>query len=279
MNDNRTSNPNAETWDECVRLRTEVADLKRQLAKEESAHRNTMHERDRATEFADDLANDIEAYTGEEVGEHSNLNCPWEAAHEIMRARIAKRTADEPSAGRTGVGSYCTVGPASEQVMKFMLIFEDRDRGMCIYTDEAEARREFARAEGNGWNCHLFGLLSRASEPPDAVLTEAERLLQAWASPLPPNGTLYWVHVERAREYFKGRCDLCKGTGSSILNNSFVPCPNCTAVTKSAAPELDAMHDALRAADRIANETSDCPHVGCTIAGKHTHQSGGPQQP
>lgn len=36
-------------------------------------------------------------------------------------------------------------------------------------------------------------------------LTEAEKLLQAWADPLPPNGRLYWQHVEKAREYFKGR--------------------------------------------------------------------------
>jgi len=37
------------------------------------------------------------------------------------------------------------------------------------------------------------------------ALTESEQLLQAWADPLPPNGDLYWVHVDKARKYFKHR--------------------------------------------------------------------------
>lgn len=44
-----------------------------------------------------------------------------------------------------------------------------------------------------------------APETSPNELTEAERLLQAWADLLPPNGDLYWVHVEKAREYFKHR--------------------------------------------------------------------------
>ena len=74
--------------------------------------------------------------------------------------------APEPLPANTGVGDYCTVGPASEQAQKFLLMFEDADRGVCIHKDEAEARTAFARAEANGWNCHLFGLLRRAAPPP-----------------------------------------------------------------------------------------------------------------
>lgn len=43
----------------------------------------------------------------------------------------------------------------------------------------------------------------KAAEP--EALTEAEQLLQAWADLLPPNGNLYWVHIEKARDYFKRR--------------------------------------------------------------------------
>lgn len=43
----------------------------------------------------------------------------------------------------------------------------------------------------------------KAAEP--QALTEAEQLLQAWADLLPPNGNLYWVHIEKARDYFKRR--------------------------------------------------------------------------
>lgn len=39
---------------------------------------------------------------------------------------------------------------------RWILIFDDRDRGMCVYTVEAEAYRDFERAEAMGWNCHLF---------------------------------------------------------------------------------------------------------------------------
>lgn len=89
--------------------------------------------------------------------------------------RLEVCSAHEPPAVRpeqTGVGDYCTVGPASEQYQKFLLLFEDRSRGMCIYTDEEEARRVFACAESRGWNCHLFGLLRRAAQPPRADYVE-----------------------------------------------------------------------------------------------------------
>lgn len=47
-----------------------------------------------------------------------------------------------------------------------------------------------------------------AGSPEPTGLTEAEQLLKAWADPLPPNGRLYWTHVELAREYFKRRSSL-----------------------------------------------------------------------
>ncbi len=116
-------------------------------------------------------------------------------AHQFRRADDAElarqavirawntRHAVEPSAS-TGVGDYCTIGPASEQAQKFLLMFEDRDRGVCIYTDEQQARTAFADAESRGWNCHLFGLLRRNAVPPSDRYGRRE----------PPYGYAYRYH-------------------------------------------------------------------------------------
>lgn len=91
----KTVNPNAETWEECVRLREEAA-------KQDRALEEVMTERDRAEAYADQLAQCIAEMTGAEIGEHSNLNCPWEEAIEacaqfITEKRSARETSD-PSA-------------------------------------------------------------------------------------------------------------------------------------------------------------------------------------
>jgi len=39
-----------------------------------------IKERDRAEEWADKLASAIADFTGCDIGEHSNMNCPWEEA-------------------------------------------------------------------------------------------------------------------------------------------------------------------------------------------------------
>lgn len=61
----------------------------------------------------------------------------------------------------TGVGDYCTVGPADEQTNQFLLVFDDADRGWTFFSDEDAAMTAFKNAEATGWNCHLFGLVRR----------------------------------------------------------------------------------------------------------------------
>jgi len=73
----------------------------------------------------------------------------------------ALKYVDDPK--QTGVGSWCAPGPAAEQKRMFVLRFEDQDRGEAHYTDEAEARAMFARAEARGWNCHLFVHVNRVA--------------------------------------------------------------------------------------------------------------------
>lgn len=75
---------------------------------------------------------------------------------------------------RTGVGEWCAPGPAAQQVRRWMLTFDDADRGYCIYTDEQQAREAFASAEGLGWNCYLWELAPR-HEPHNAEVTGTRR--------------------------------------------------------------------------------------------------------
>jgi dihydrofolate reductase (trimethoprim resistance protein) len=53
------------------------------LEKEERSHVRTIEQRDHAQDMADKLAQKIADYAGEDIGEHSNANCPWENALEI----------------------------------------------------------------------------------------------------------------------------------------------------------------------------------------------------
>ncbi|WP_329914527.1 hypothetical protein [Stenotrophomonas sp. SMYL86] len=52
------------------------------LLSEERAHGETIDQRDRYHEVADELAAHIAAITGTDIGEHSSANCPWQNAIE-----------------------------------------------------------------------------------------------------------------------------------------------------------------------------------------------------
>lgn len=65
-----------------------------------------------------------------------------------------------PDPARTGMGVYCQ--PGDRRNPRWLLVFDDADRGPCNYDNEQDARRMFAIAEGNGWNCWLFSPTLRA---------------------------------------------------------------------------------------------------------------------
>jgi hypothetical protein len=83
-----------------TKLNKAEADLAQMTAWRDAAHRDrekeeqdclqAMEERDRYHEKADDLANAIAAYFGREIGEHSNANCPWSNALEIIENAPAR---------------------------------------------------------------------------------------------------------------------------------------------------------------------------------------------
>ncbi|HCF9841079.1 TPA: hypothetical protein NI805_006371 [Pseudomonas aeruginosa] len=57
-----------------------VAELERKIRNEENAHTTTIEQRDNAEHWADQLAKAIAERFGVDIGEHSNLNCPWNEA-------------------------------------------------------------------------------------------------------------------------------------------------------------------------------------------------------
>lgn len=58
-----------------------------EMEEEERAHTTTIQERDHAVFMADALANAIGKHLDIEIGEHSNLNCPWQCALEHIESR------------------------------------------------------------------------------------------------------------------------------------------------------------------------------------------------
>lgn len=53
--------------------------------------------------------------------------------------------------------TYCAPGDSQEP--KWLLTFEDPDKGYCLFSDEVEAMSVFAKASQT-WNCCLWQLVS-----------------------------------------------------------------------------------------------------------------------
>lgn len=73
-----------------------------ELAREEAAHEITIDQRDIAERWADELARLIGQMTGVEIGEHSNLNFPWQNAAEAARAALSTTPDLSRDEGRAG---------------------------------------------------------------------------------------------------------------------------------------------------------------------------------
>lgn len=67
----------------------------------------------------------------------------------------------QPMPEQTGVGMLCAPGPAAQQRQRWLLVFDDADRGSALYEDEDQARDAFALAEATGWSCYLWQLAHR----------------------------------------------------------------------------------------------------------------------
>lgn len=74
----------------------------------------------------------------------------------------------------TGVGTFCQ--PGDRRDPRWVLMFDDADRGHLVYESLQEARKGFAQAEGRGWNCWLLSPTPRAAIP--ANVASLRRVLQ-----------------------------------------------------------------------------------------------------
>ncbi|WP_162951786.1 hypothetical protein [Pseudomonas aeruginosa] len=77
-----------------------VEELERKLRDEENAHTTTIEQRDNAEHWADQLAKAIAERFGVDIGEHSNLNCPWNEALVWMQQPPAQAQHSVPDGWR-----------------------------------------------------------------------------------------------------------------------------------------------------------------------------------
>lgn len=64
--------------------------------------------------------------------------------------------------------------PGDDPTRRWLLKFEDTERGESVFGDEAEAREVFHRADDGGWNCYLFAAAPRVPTPASDVPGEAQ---------------------------------------------------------------------------------------------------------
>lgn len=58
---------------------------------------------------------------------------------------------------------FCTYGPPAERKRRWIILFDEPDRGMMVFDDEAEAHTAWDRAKDN-WTCTLFETAKRKYE-------------------------------------------------------------------------------------------------------------------
>src|SRR5215216_170085 len=74
---------------------------------------------------------------------------------------------------------WCQPGDIKERC--WLLRFDDQDRGDAVFTNEAEARDMFRRANDGGWNCYLFAAARNGATTMrtiEQIVTQANNLKQ-----------------------------------------------------------------------------------------------------
>lgn len=91
------------------------------------------------------------------------------------RIRSSLLPTPQPVEGPSEPVAYCQpMKDGEHQPRQFIVWFEDRDKGIATFDDEAEARAYWENANIN-WNCYLFGALSRDATPPSPAQGTVER--------------------------------------------------------------------------------------------------------
>lgn len=137
--------------------------LAAELAAEESAHEVTIRQRDFAERWADKLAagvGDIEL-----IGEHSNLNNPWETAYNIMRSHAEYERLEADNVALTAELARLRAELGTERAASHAL-FVKLSYALGIKPDK------------QSWPvlCASFGPCEPAAEAADRVIAELARL-------------------------------------------------------------------------------------------------------
>jgi hypothetical protein len=78
-----------------------------------------------------------------------------ENGHKTVAEMRAELTAMASEIAVTkGARQWCQPGDVKQR--QWLLTFEDTDMGHSLFSNEAEARDTFRRADEGGWNCYLF---------------------------------------------------------------------------------------------------------------------------
>lgn len=83
-----------------LKAEARIDDLEKKLRREEEEHGNTINQRDQAEACADMLSSAIGNHFRVEVGEHSNMNCPWFEAEKVMNGEYITDSDEEREISR-----------------------------------------------------------------------------------------------------------------------------------------------------------------------------------
>lgn len=93
----------------------------------------------------------------------ADLNYQWYGPHCEATMTSVMRSMLKEAATPTGGEAWCQPMDCGEHTpRKFLLYFEDADRGIAVFDNEVEARAAFEKAN-TAWNCYLFGALPLAT--------------------------------------------------------------------------------------------------------------------
>jgi hypothetical protein len=80
-----------------------------------------------------------------------------------LRSSLAALTPSAPIAAPVREWRHEWCQPGDQPKRHWLVKFEDTEKGDAVFTDEAEAREFFDRADGGGWNCWLFAAVPRSA--------------------------------------------------------------------------------------------------------------------
>lgn len=157
--------------------------------------------------------------------------------------------ADHDNPMNTGVGIFCQPGDRREP--RWLLKFEDADRGVSIYESEREAREAFAHAEGRGYNCYLFSPTPRAAVSPATAATPPDVAFKPWHE---RHADVFSNEGDAWRAFLDARATVSQSTAEKVYYGGSV----------EAGPV--AFDEPATADERAAFET--CGPEACTTANR-----------